>query len=45
MTCGKPCDLAVAYRVQQIAASPPTAFWAYHDEQLALKLPAYKDPF
>jgi len=23
MTCGKPCDLAVAYRVQQISCLPP----------------------
>jgi len=45
MTSGKPCDLAIPYRVQQIAASPPTAFSACHDEQLALKLPAYKDAF
>jgi len=41
MTSGKPCDLAV----QHTAPSPPTAFSACHDEQLALKLPAYKDPF
>jgi hypothetical protein len=32
ITSDKPCDLAVPYRVQHIAASPPTAFSACHDE-------------
>jgi hypothetical protein len=32
ITSDKPCDLAVPYRVQHIAASPPTAFSACYDE-------------
>ena len=46
ITSGKPFDLAVPYRVQHIAASPPTAFSLGLPQRVArAELPAYTDAF